>query len=89
MEDVAFRLAAPDILDEDAPEPEECAACGADVEEIPQGSSVPVCAPCLAEVDEGIRCAGCLDPIGGDGLPFGGRKYCKPCHERLVSEAAR
>ncbi len=85
MNDVAFRLADSRVLDDDAPEPEECAGCGADVTEAVAGSSVPVCAECVAQVEAGARCGGCLEPVT-DGVGFAGRTYCKPCHDRLVAE---
>jgi serine/threonine protein kinase len=88
MNDAAFRLSDPRILDENAPEPEECVGCGADVNDPLEESSVPVCAECVADVEAGHRCGGCLEVVK-DGVAYAGRTYCKKCHGRLLAEQRR
>lgn len=85
MNDVAFGLADPKILDDLAPEPDECAGCGIDVDGTVAGSSVPICSGCVAQVEKGARCGGCLEPVT-DGVAYAGRTYCKSCHGRLLAE---
>ena len=82
MNDVAFRLADPSVLDDTAPEPEECVGCGADVEARTEEASVPVCPRCIAEVAQAKRCGGCLKPVE-DPKTYAGRAYCAKCIARI------
>jgi serine/threonine-protein kinase len=82
MNDVAFKLADPSVLDDSVPEPEECVGCGADVETRTEEASVPVCPRCVAEVAQSKRCGGCLKPAL-DTRIYAGRAYCAKCLARI------
>jgi serine/threonine protein kinase len=78
MSQVAQRLGDPRILDPDAVEPDECVGCGADTPGPAEGSTVPVCPSCVAQVEARERCGGCVAPLIG-GTVYAGRAYCAAC----------
>jgi serine/threonine-protein kinase len=85
MNDVAFKLADPGVVDETGSEPEECFGCGAFVEERAD-ATVPICPRCIAEVADAKRCGGCLNPVEG-ARSYAGRAYCAKCLARIEGGA--
>jgi hypothetical protein len=81
MEAVARSLADPGLLE---PGPEDaCAGCGAATTGPRDGAAVSICPSCLAEVSGRRRCAGCLEPLRDDAIPYSGRAYCPRCAEQV------